>query len=128
MSPSGFALPYQAMESPQIRGCPLHRQRRRPLADVHVDADRARRDREQKMMNLQDYHPASGWQNRAACAGTDPALFFPDDGGSSQDALNVCRSCLVRQECLASAIANDEPFGIWGGLTMTQRRGVRALP
>lgn len=79
-------------------------------------------------MSLQDKRPTGGWQNGAACAGVDPALFFPDDGVSSQDAMQVCRTCCVRQECLQSAISNDEPFGIWGGLTMSQRRGLPARP
>lgn len=33
----------------------------------------------------------------------------------------VCEECPVRRHCLASAIANDEEWGIWGGLTTSER-------
>lgn len=65
------------------------------------------------------------WQERALCAQTDPEAFFPEKGGSSADAKKVCASCEVRVECLDAALANDERFGIWGGLSERQRRVVK---
>ena len=63
-----------------------------------------------------------GWQERALCAQTDPEAFFPEKGGSTREAKKVCASCEVRAECLEYALANDERFGIWGGLSERERR------
>ena len=57
------------------------------------------------------------WQELALCAQTDPEAFFPEKGGSTREAKRVCLSCDVRQECLEYALAHDERFGIWGGLS-----------
>ena len=66
-----------------------------------------------------------GWQERALCAQTDPEAFFPEKGGSTREAKRVCQSCDVRAECLEYALANDERFGIWGGLSERERRRVK---
>jgi len=34
----------------------------------------------------------------------------------------VCASCPVRDQCLDHAIAVDERYGVWGGLTHDERR------
>ena len=65
---------------------------------------------------------ALGWQERALCAQTDPEAFFPEKGGSTREAKRVCQSCDVRAECLEYALAHDERFGIWGGLSERERR------
>ena len=65
------------------------------------------------------------WQERALCAQTDPEAFFPEKGGSTREAKRVCLSCEVRVECLDYALANDERFGIWGGLSERERRRVK---
>lgn len=66
-----------------------------------------------------------GWQERALCAQTDPEAFFPEKGGSTREAKKVCTSCEVRSECLDYALANDERFGIWGGLSERERRRLK---
>ncbi|WP_456595491.1 MULTISPECIES: WhiB family transcriptional regulator [unclassified Blastococcus] len=65
------------------------------------------------------------WRLDALCAETDPEAFFPEKGGSTRDAKRVCTGCPVRAECLEFALANDERFGIWGGLSERERRRVR---
>ncbi|WP_299047615.1 WhiB family transcriptional regulator [uncultured Actinomyces sp.] len=65
------------------------------------------------------------WQERALCAQTDPEAFFPEKGGSTREAKRVCATCEVREECLAYALANDERFGIWGGLSERERRKLK---
>ena len=65
------------------------------------------------------------WQERALCAQTDPEAFFPEKGGSTREAKKVCVGCEVRSECLEYALANDERFGIWGGLSERERRRLR---
>jgi len=66
-----------------------------------------------------------GWQERALCAQTDPEAFFPEKGGSTREAKKVCQQCEVRAECLDYALANDERFGIWGGLSERERRKLK---
>ncbi len=65
------------------------------------------------------------WQRRANCMGVDPELFFPERGASTREAKEVCRGCVVREDCLEFAIANGEKFGIWGGMSERERRRVR---
>jgi len=65
------------------------------------------------------------WQDRALCAQTDPEAFFPEKGGSTREAKKVCNGCEVRAECLDYALANDERFGIWGGLSERERRRLK---
>ena len=65
------------------------------------------------------------WAERALCAQTDPEAFFPEKGGSTREAKKVCLGCDVRSECLDYALANDERFGIWGGLSERERRRLR---
>lgn len=67
------------------------------------------------------------WQQRALCAQTDPEAFFPEKGGSTREAKAVCQACEVREECLEYALANDERFGIWGGLSERERRRLRRI-
>ena len=65
------------------------------------------------------------WQLQANCMGVDPDLFFPERGASTREAKEVCRGCVVREDCLEYALANGEKFGIWGGLSERERRRLR---
>jgi WhiB family redox-sensing transcriptional regulator len=65
------------------------------------------------------------WQDRALCAETDPEAFFPEKGGSTREAKKICLGCEVRNECLEYALAHDERFGIWGGLSERERRRLK---
>jgi WhiB family redox-sensing transcriptional regulator len=65
------------------------------------------------------------WQSDSLCAQTDPEAFFPEKGGSTRDAKKICTGCEVRAQCLEYALANDERFGIWGGLSERERRKLR---
>ncbi len=65
------------------------------------------------------------WQERALCAQTDPEAFFPEKGGSTREAKKICTGCDVRSECLEYALAHDERFGIWGGLSERERRRLK---
>ena len=67
------------------------------------------------------------WQALANCLGVDPDLFFPERGASTREAKEVCRACVVREECLEYAIVNGEKFGIWGGMSERERRRVRRV-
>ena len=68
------------------------------------------------------------WQIRAACRGMDASMFFhpENERGSSRrrredKAKRVCSDCPVRRECLGWALSVHEPYGIWGGLSPTER-------
>ena len=65
------------------------------------------------------------WHERALCAQTDPEAFFPEKGGSTREAKKICTGCEVRAECLTYALAHDERFGIWGGLSERERRRLK---
>lgn len=69
------------------------------------------------------------WRNKAACAGVETTLFYPE-GGQQNEARDVieifCGRCPVRAECLAQAeleeVTHVDIHGIRGGLTRHQRR------
>lgn len=62
------------------------------------------------------------WTRDALCAEADPECFFPEKGGSTREAKATCRSCAVQVECLDYALANEERFGVWGGVSERDRR------
>lgn len=62
---------------------------------------------------------------RALCAEVDGDVWFPEPGGNPRDAKAICADCEVQPECLQWAIDNREPYGVWGGLTATERRKLR---
>jgi WhiB family redox-sensing transcriptional regulator len=70
------------------------------------------------------------WRARAACRDKDPELFYPvGDSGPAllqiAEAKSVCDSCPVRRACLAEALDSGQDYGVWGGLTEDERRGLR---
>ena len=67
------------------------------------------------------------WMEQAKCLDADPEAFFPEKGGSTREAKRICAVCAVREDCLEYALANDERFGIWGGLSERERRRLKRL-
>lgn len=67
------------------------------------------------------------WAGDAKCLQGDPEAFFPEKGGSTREAKRMCTRCDVREECLEYALANDERFGIWGGLSERERRRLKRM-
>src|SRR4051794_38068927 len=73
---------------------------------------------------------STSWLELAGCRGRPTAWWYPrlGDAFTAAVAKTVCRSCPVRAECLADAIAVEADgfvFGIRGGLNAAERR---ALP
>lgn len=64
------------------------------------------------------------WQELALCAQTDPEAFFPERGGSTHQAKRICAHCHVTTECLDYALGNRERWGVWGGLSESERRKI----
>lgn len=65
------------------------------------------------------------WQDSALCRETDPEAFYPERGASPGPAKRICGLCDVKAECLSYALAHNERFGIWGGLSEEERRHLR---
>jgi WhiB family redox-sensing transcriptional regulator len=77
------------------------------------------------VLSLLEGQEEQGWQTQANCMGVDPDLFFPERGASTREAKEVCKGCVVRNDCLEYALANGEKFGIWGGMSERERRRLR---
>ena len=73
---------------------------------------------------------AGDWRDEAGCASVDPELFFPTATGGRElarqeaTAKAVCRRCPVIEQCRQWAMS-ELPHGIAGGLTETERAGLR---
>ncbi|MGW1865780.1 WhiB family transcriptional regulator [Streptomyces mauvecolor] len=65
--------------------------------------------------------PELTWQETALCAQAGPEFFFPAPGSSTREAKQLCGACEQREACLEYALANDERFGVWGGLSEKER-------
>lgn len=68
------------------------------------------------------------WQDFASCQYVDGDLWFPEKGGSTREAKQVCASCGVQQICLDFALTHPltSRHGIWGGTSEQERRRMRA--
>ncbi len=81
-------------------------------------------------MSSLEKHDRGDWQASAACAGEMGSVFYPPlrperkavRVGRERRAKAVCESCPVRSDCLDHAMPHDERYGIWGGLSETERR------
>lgn len=65
------------------------------------------------------------WMDGALCPQVDGDCFFPNKGESAMDAKAVCIKCPVRLECWEHCVKNDERYGVWAGVTETERRRYR---
>lgn len=66
------------------------------------------------------------WMDRAACVGVEngDAIFFSESSaGRPVAAKAICGRCPVREECLEYGLT--ENFGVWGGLSVRERRRLR---
>ena len=67
------------------------------------------------------------WQQHGSCRNMPTEVFYPEDGtrrhrsAREQRAKSICRDCPVLAECRAHAVSIQEPFGIWGAMTATER-------
>jgi WhiB family redox-sensing transcriptional regulator len=94
-----------------------------------------RRERRVKLVDMADTRrlpvPVADiwdWQLRGACRGMDSAFFFHPEGergaarvGREARAKQVCQSCPVLEQCRRHALAVEEPYGVWGGLSESER-------
>ncbi|MFJ9840990.1 WhiB family transcriptional regulator [Kitasatospora sp. NPDC101155] len=75
----------------------------------------------------------SPWHTGAACQRDEVGLFFAPSKeptaarlSREEQAKQVCARCPVLLECREHALAQPEPYGVWGGLTAAERRVVLA--
>lgn len=68
------------------------------------------------------------WQLSSLCRGVDSAVFFHPDGERGlarvkreTRAKALCAQCPVLEQCRAHALAVNEPYGIWGGMSEAER-------
>lgn len=115
-------MPSEAVAS-TAAAAPPHPERR-THGDAKTDEGRIMTELFRQLL-VEEANEEFGWQERALCAQTDPESFFPEKGGSTREAKKVCLACEVRSECLEYALANDERFGIWGGLSERERRRLK---
>ena len=84
--------------------------------------------REQQLRDLIE-HPGHRTLDEAACVGTDPEAYHPDQGRPDELALRRCRSCPIQLACLALALRAEDPdarAGWYGGLGPAERDRVAA--
>ena len=72
------------------------------------------------------------WQLRAHCRGEDSSLFFCDGDLRANPrirremrAKEICQRCPVLRECREYALSVGEPYGVWGGLSASERAALR---
>lgn len=68
------------------------------------------------------------WQMQGSCRGMDSAFFFHPEGergparaSRETRAKQVCSSCPVLEQCRRHALSAHEPYGVWGGLSESER-------
>lgn len=66
------------------------------------------------------------WMAHAACRGRDTALWFPERGEPTAEAVGICRTCTVAEPCLDYALGYSGSLsGIWGGVSGRGRMALR---
>ena len=73
------------------------------------------------------------WQTLARCRGMDSAIFFTCDDESRRGqtrreakAKQLCAECPVLRRCRDHALDVGEAFGIWGGLSASERAALHS--
>jgi WhiB family transcriptional regulator, redox-sensing transcriptional regulator len=78
--------------------------------------------------SMPPYKPLT-WFEEAACTSADPDAWWPTKGGAASgtvaNAKRICRGCPVRTPCLKYALDTGQKDGIWGGLTVRERRKLK---
>lgn len=73
------------------------------------------------------------FMTRGLCNGENGDDWFPnyehdpEPGEPAYEAQKMCDKCPVKSDCLTYAMENRVDYGIWGGLTETQRKRLRRV-
>jgi len=68
------------------------------------------------------------WQDFAHCIDKNPDLFFSDKQEDIDAAKQICRACVVREECLETALTSADglyPPAVWGGMSPRELKRLR---
>lgn len=82
------------------------------------------------MSNVERLITDKAWWARAKCRETEySSLFskmFDSDARANMTnrAKRICMECPVNVECYKSALANDEKWGVWGGVNFARRNTI----
>lgn len=72
--------------------------------------------------------PRHLWQEEAACVGMPTDAFYGETNTHNVQAdialfaRRICQPCPVIYDCALAALKNDEPFGVWAGATVMERK------
>ena len=55
----------------------------------------------------------------------DPDIWYSDARRKQRQAKAACAACPMRQQCLSQALVEGEEWGIWGGLTTSERESLK---
>lgn len=58
------------------------------------------------------------WLDDAACASHDPRLWDVDNSPGWLEAITICRSCPVAQQCLDDALGDPTADGVYAGVVL----------
>ncbi|MCQ9342528.1 WhiB family transcriptional regulator [Corynebacterium kozikiae] len=68
------------------------------------------------------------WQLHGSCRGENSEVFYHPEGERGRARMErerrakaICRDCPVLEACRDHALAVAEPYGIWGGMSETER-------
>jgi WhiB family redox-sensing transcriptional regulator len=65
----------------------------------------------------------AAWMSEANCSNMDSNLFFPDTGLPYDPFVReVCGACPVQEDCLWYANETSSDYGMWGGMSPTERQ------
>lgn len=67
------------------------------------------------------------WHEQAACQDQVPADWHSPNLDRQRRARSICVECPARYPCALAALESGEPYGIWGGLSVDDRRSVARL-
>jgi hypothetical protein len=79
----------------------------------------------QQFRDVMDQH------DQLPCSNYPDAFFYDDETQSRgkrwnyQIAKELCSLCPIRVQCLDYALAADEDYGVWGGLSPVERRQLK---
>lgn len=73
------------------------------------------------------------WQYDGACTSYSVEEFFLPENARGADKLaleskakRVCATCPVVEQCLQHALSAQEPYGVWGGTSPSDRHAILA--
>lgn len=80
--------------------------------------------------NLEPTSAFWSWRDRAACIGNDDLFYSAEDEPKGERRLkekkakSICVTCPVLDTCRQFAMEEKELYGVWGGLTESERHKI----